>query len=68
MNKIYTHLIYLRKTADCFNEYRYRKVIQVPFSLTEDIYRFKSLMGKLENLTPRIADDSLGQILRRLDL
>ena len=67
MNRIYTQLLYIRKTYNNGDGYNNQEVIQLPFPLTKEIQRLKSLMNELERLTPKIPDDSVKRIMEKLN-
>ncbi|KAB2871899.1 MAG: hypothetical protein F9K37_01900 [Bacteroidales bacterium] len=67
MNRIYTQLLYIRKTYNNGDGYNNQEVIQLPFPLTKEIQRLKSLMNELERLTPKIPDDSVKLIMEKLN-
>jgi len=67
MNRIYTQLLYIRKTYNNGDGYNNQEVIQLPFPLTKEIQRLKSLMNELERLTPQIPDDSVKRIMEKLN-
>lgn len=67
MNRIYTQLLYIRKTYNNGDGYSNHTIIQLPFPLTKEIERLKALMNQLEVLTPKIPDDSVKRIMEKLN-
>ena len=67
MNRIYTQLLYIRKTYNNEDGYSNHTIIQLPFPLTKEIERLKALINQLEELTPKIPDDSVKRIMEKLN-
>lgn len=66
MNNIYTQFIIIKKLSNNGETGVNSQIFQVPFPLTKEIERLKFLLNKLEQLTPKIPEDSAKMILQKL--